>query len=57
MMPHLFILPSLVGIILLGLLVLVKDMICIQGMIRDAVEDAITWPVRKIIPILPGDYR
>ncbi|KAK4491055.1 hypothetical protein RD792_001777, partial [Penstemon davidsonii] len=24
--------------------------------IRDAVEDSITWPVRKIIPILPGDY-
>lgn len=28
-----------------------------QGMIRDAIEDSITWPVRKIIPILPGDYR
>ncbi|CAI9100873.1 OLC1v1038061C3 [Oldenlandia corymbosa var. corymbosa] len=28
----------------------------IDGMIRDAVEDSITWPVRKIIPILPGDY-
>ncbi|KAF2590963.1 hypothetical protein F2Q70_00038009 [Brassica cretica] len=24
--------------------------------IRDAVEDSITWPVRKVIPILPGDY-
>ncbi|KAL0372251.1 UNVERIFIED_CONTAM: Synaptotagmin-5 [Sesamum calycinum] len=24
--------------------------------IRDAIEDSITWPVRKIIPILPGDY-
>lgn len=23
----------------------------------DAVEDSITWPVRNIIPILPGDYR
>ncbi|CAI9782433.1 unnamed protein product [Fraxinus pennsylvanica] len=28
----------------------------IESMIRDAVEDSITWPVRKIIPILPGDY-
>ncbi|KAL8503698.1 hypothetical protein ACS0TY_022426 [Phlomoides rotata] len=27
----------------------------IEEMIRDAVED-FTWPVRKIIPILPGDY-
>ncbi|KAF3443806.1 hypothetical protein FNV43_RR13496 [Rhamnella rubrinervis] len=24
--------------------------------IRDALEDSITWPVRKIVPILPGDY-
>ncbi|KAF3434758.1 hypothetical protein FNV43_RR21843 [Rhamnella rubrinervis] len=24
--------------------------------IRDAFEDSITWPVRKIVPILPGDY-
>ncbi|EPS66916.1 hypothetical protein M569_07856 [Genlisea aurea] len=24
--------------------------------IKDAIEDSITWPVRKIIPILPGDY-
>ncbi|PPR99181.1 hypothetical protein GOBAR_AA21484 [Gossypium barbadense] len=24
--------------------------------IRDAIEDNIMWPVRKIIPILPGDY-
>ena len=28
-----------------------------QGTIRDAVEDSITWPVRKVIPIIPGDYR
>ncbi|XP_055822771.1 synaptotagmin-5-like [Solanum dulcamara] len=28
----------------------------IEGTIRDAIEDSITWPVRKIIPILPGDY-
>ncbi|XP_050126136.1 synaptotagmin-5-like [Malus sylvestris] len=28
----------------------------IEGTIRDAVEDSITWPVRKIFPILPGDY-
>lgn len=28
----------------------------IEATIRDAVEDSITWPVRKIIPILPGDY-
>ncbi|GAA0170434.1 membrane trafficking regulatory protein [Lithospermum erythrorhizon] len=28
----------------------------IESTIRDAVEDSITWPVRKIIPILPGDY-
>ncbi|PKI54322.1 hypothetical protein CRG98_025290 [Punica granatum] len=29
----------------------------IEDTIRDAVEDSITWPVRKVIPILPGDYR
>ena len=29
----------------------------IQSTIRDAVEDSITWPVRKVIPIIPGDYR
>ncbi|XP_068344653.1 synaptotagmin-5-like [Pyrus communis] len=28
----------------------------IEGTIRDAVEDSITWPVRKVFPILPGDY-
>ncbi|CAM9000956.1 unnamed protein product [Rhodiola kirilowii] len=28
----------------------------IEETIKDAVEDSITWPVRKIIPILPGDY-
>ncbi|VVB14032.1 unnamed protein product [Arabis nemorensis] len=28
----------------------------IEETIRDAIEDSITWPVRKIIPILPGDY-
>ncbi|MCD7463658.1 Synaptotagmin-5 [Datura stramonium] len=28
----------------------------IEGTIRDAIEDSITWPVRKVIPILPGDY-
>ncbi|KAH1032238.1 hypothetical protein J1N35_044412, partial [Gossypium stocksii] len=28
-----------------------------QSTIRDAIEDNIMWPVRKIIPILPGDYR
>ncbi|XVF35622.1 hypothetical protein REPUB_Repub18cG0161900 [Reevesia pubescens] len=28
----------------------------IEDTIRNAVEDSITWPVRKIIPILPGDY-
>ncbi|KAG8372684.1 hypothetical protein BUALT_Bualt12G0092200 [Buddleja alternifolia] len=28
----------------------------IENTIRDAVEDSITWPVRKVIPILPGDY-
>ncbi|KAG4930112.1 hypothetical protein JHK86_047073 [Glycine max] len=27
-----------------------------KGAIRDAVEDSITWPVRKVVPILPGDY-
>ncbi|KAK9141764.1 hypothetical protein Syun_011164 [Stephania yunnanensis] len=27
-----------------------------KGTIRDAIEDSITWPVRKIVPILPGDY-
>ncbi|XP_073317389.1 synaptotagmin-5-like isoform X2 [Primulina huaijiensis] len=28
----------------------------IESTIKDAVEDSITWPVRKVIPILPGDY-
>ncbi|XP_074287108.1 synaptotagmin-5-like [Silene latifolia] len=28
----------------------------INEMITDAVEDSITWPVRQIIPIIPGDY-
>ncbi|XP_024012074.1 synaptotagmin-4 [Eutrema salsugineum] len=28
----------------------------IEETIRDAIEDSITWPVRKTIPILPGDY-
>ncbi|KAI7979710.1 Synaptotagmin-4 [Camellia lanceoleosa] len=28
----------------------------IEATIRDAIEDSITWPVRQIIPILPGDY-
>eukprot|EP01018_Ginkgo_biloba_P035165 Gb_35153 [translate_table: standard] len=25
--------------------------------IKDALEDSLMWPVRKVIPILPGDYR
>ncbi|CAL5349687.1 unnamed protein product [Camellia sinensis] len=29
----------------------------IEDMIQNAIEDSITWPIRKIIPILPGDYR
>ncbi|KAJ1413167.1 Synaptotagmin-like mitochondrial-lipid-binding domain [Sesbania bispinosa] len=28
----------------------------IEETIRDAIEDSITWPVRIIIPIIPGDY-
>lgn len=28
----------------------------LEETLRNAVEDSITWPVRKIIPILPGDY-
>ncbi|XP_022728622.1 synaptotagmin-5-like isoform X1 [Durio zibethinus] len=28
----------------------------IESTIRDAIEDSIMWPVRKIICILPGDY-
>ncbi|KAL9176521.1 hypothetical protein ABFS82_01G002600 [Erythranthe guttata] len=28
----------------------------LEDTIRDAIEDSITWPVRKIIPIIPGDY-
>ncbi|KAK9279953.1 hypothetical protein L1049_013637 [Liquidambar formosana] len=28
----------------------------IEETIRDAIEDSVTWPVRKIVPILPGDY-
>ncbi|RZR88218.1 hypothetical protein BHM03_00015760 [Ensete ventricosum] len=34
-----------------------KNFVIVQGTIRDAIEDSITWPVRKVIPILPGDYR
>ncbi|KAL4654178.1 hypothetical protein ACB092_01G359300 [Castanea dentata] len=28
----------------------------IEGTIRDAIEDSIMWPARKVVPILPGDY-
>ncbi|KAK3438136.1 hypothetical protein EUGRSUZ_C02757 [Eucalyptus grandis] len=28
----------------------------IEETIQDAIEDTLTWPVRKIVPILPGDY-
>ncbi|KAM7490068.1 hypothetical protein LguiA_032989 [Lonicera macranthoides] len=28
----------------------------IEETIRNAIEDSITWPVRQIIPIIPGDY-
>ncbi|PKA59175.1 Synaptotagmin-5 [Apostasia shenzhenica] len=28
----------------------------IEDTIRDAIEDSIMWPVRKIAPIIPGDY-
>ncbi|OVA17190.1 C2 calcium-dependent membrane targeting [Macleaya cordata] len=28
----------------------------IEETIRDAIEDSLTWPVRKVVPILPGDY-
>ncbi|KAL6344888.1 hypothetical protein AAG906_006642 [Vitis piasezkii] len=28
----------------------------IEETILDAIEDSITWPVRKIVPIIPGDY-
>ncbi|KAL9376207.1 hypothetical protein Peur_030327 [Populus x canadensis] len=28
----------------------------IEETIKDAIEDSITWPVRKIVSILPGDY-
>ncbi|XP_073130463.1 synaptotagmin-5-like isoform X1 [Henckelia pumila] len=28
----------------------------LESTIKDAIEDSITWPVRKIVPILPGDY-
>jgi len=28
----------------------------IERTIWNAVEDSIMWPVRKVIPILPGDY-
>ncbi|GMQ00400.1 hypothetical protein CsSME_00047499 [Camellia sinensis var. sinensis] len=29
----------------------------IEDMIQNAIEDSITWPIRKIIPILPRDYK
>lgn len=28
----------------------------IEDTIRDAVEDSLLWPVRKVIPIVPGNY-
>lgn len=28
----------------------------IKGTINDALEDSLTWPVRKVVPIIPGDY-
>ncbi|KAL4180153.1 hypothetical protein AMTRI_Chr13g123800 [Amborella trichopoda] len=28
----------------------------VEETIRDAIEDSLTWPVRKVVPILPGDY-
>eukprot|EP00262_Sarcandra_glabra_P017682 TRINITY_DN6143_c0_g1_i1.p1 TRINITY_DN6143_c0_g1~~TRINITY_DN6143_c0_g1_i1.p1 ORF type:complete len:568 (-),score=106.91 TRINITY_DN6143_c0_g1_i1:214-1917(-) len=28
----------------------------IEETIRVAIEDSLTWPVRKVVPILPGDY-
>ncbi|KAK6140689.1 hypothetical protein DH2020_025571 [Rehmannia glutinosa] len=28
----------------------------LEDTIRDAIEDSITWPMRNIVPILPGDY-
>jgi hypothetical protein len=37
---------------------LTKLLYCyVQETIKDAIEDSITWPVRKIVSILPGDYR
>lgn len=29
----------------------------VKETIRDAIEDSVTWPVRKVVPIIPGDYR
>lgn len=29
----------------------------IEDTIKDAVEDSLLWPVRKVIPIVPGDYK
>lgn len=28
----------------------------IEGTIHDAIEDSLMWPVRKVIPIIPGEY-
>lgn len=28
----------------------------IEGTIKDAIEDTLMWPARKVVPILPGDY-
>ncbi|XP_038973286.1 synaptotagmin-5-like [Phoenix dactylifera] len=28
----------------------------IEETIRNAIEDSITWPARKVVPVLPGDY-
>ncbi|KAH7574106.1 hypothetical protein JRO89_XS03G0252700 [Xanthoceras sorbifolium] len=28
----------------------------VEEMIHNAIEDSITWPIRNIVPIIPGDY-
>ena len=33
------------------------SLILLQETIKNAIEDSITRPVRKVIPIVPGDYR
>lgn len=36
---------------------IIRFSVSFQETIKDAIEDTITWPVRNIVPIIPGNYR